>query len=103
MKLIASILSIYILLITGLKCVDVPANDDLTKIENSTSGSDDNHHDSDKCYPFCICDCCVTPVIQQNNSPCTDCQEIIIQEYPVYAVSYISSLIATIWQPPKIS
>lgn len=103
MKLFTSIFSIYILLLTGLKCVDVPSSNDLTKIEINSSGNDGNHHDTDHCSPFCICDCCVTPVIQQNSSPYTDHLEFTNLEYPVYSVSYISSLFVTVWQPPKLS
>ena len=102
MKYFAFILSVYVLVLTAIPCVDVPKDDNLHKIELSNTTSDHHEHDTDLCSPFCTCDCCDSPII--NNSTihftCTPIAQKILTEYNN---SFVSSLFATIWQPPKLS
>ena len=103
MKFVAFILSIYILVLTAMPCADSPHANDLLKMELSGLKTDNNHRDSNPCSPFCTCDCCITPVMQQDNSLHLDCTDYVYRDYSEYSVSYISSLFASIWQPPKLS
>lgn len=102
MKFFVYILSLYILVLIAIPCIDKPVVNTIQKIE--LSHNDNNHQsNSDRCSPFCTCDCCIIPVIQQDSSIQFDCFDYIYREYTDYSVSYISSLFVTIWQPPKLS
>jgi hypothetical protein len=103
MKFFASILSVYILLLTATPCVDTLQDNNLLRLGLSSHNTDNNHSDANRCTPFCTCDCCIIPVIQQDSSIQFDCFDYIYREYTDYSVSYISSLFVTIWQPPKLS
>jgi len=102
MKILTFILSLYVLVLTAIPCFDVPKDNDLHKIELSNTSSDHQENDTDLCSPFCTCDCCVSPII--NNSiikfTCTSIAQKLTTEYYNY---FVSSLFATIWQPPKLT
>jgi hypothetical protein len=102
MKLLASILPFYVLLLIAMPCVDVTDNDSLLKIDLSGHRTGNNNNDVNHCSPFCTCDCCVIPVIQQDSTIHLDCFEYTYREYAEYSVSYTSSVYACIWQPPKL-
>ena len=103
MKILASILSVYILLLTAIACVDAPHSSKKSQVEFATHESSSNHNDTDNCTPLCTCDCCISNVIPIDNSIHLDCKDYTFAEYSAYSFSYISILFATIWQPPKIS
>jgi len=103
MKIIAFILSVYIILLIAMPCVDVPNDHNSLKLELSNLKTDNHHSDSNLCTPFCTCDCCITPVIQQDSSIRLDCLDYTYRKYSEFSVSYTFSLFAYIWQPPKLS
>lgn len=86
-----------------MPCVDMPADNNLQKIELPGQSSQNHPGDTDHCTPFCPCDCCVTPGIQEESTIQLDCLDFTFREYTEYSVSYTSTLFALIWQPPKIS
>lgn len=102
MKILTFILSLYVLVLTAIPCVDVPKDNSMSKYELTNTSSDHHENDTDYCSPFCTCDCCVSPII--NNSTihftCTPIAQELITEYHN---SLVSSLFAIIWQPPKFS
>ncbi|MBK8808019.1 MAG: hypothetical protein IPO21_15780 [Bacteroidales bacterium] len=102
MKYFAFILSVYVLVLTAIPCVDVPKDNTVQKIELTNSTSEHHEHTTDLCSPFCTCDCCASPIL--NNSTihftCTPIAQKIITGYNN---SFVSSLFASIWQPPKLS
>ena len=101
MKYFAFILSVYVLVLTAIPCVDVPKDDNLHKIELSNTTSDHHENDHDICSPFCTCDCCVSPIITNSNIQLT-CVPITQTLESEYNNSFISSPFVTIWQPPKV-
>ena len=103
MKLFACILSLYILALTAMPCVDVHQDCLLHKAELSQSTNDSHKDDVDRCSPFCTCDCCTSPVLQKDNVIHFNCTPIPQKCEIGYSSSYISSLFTTIWHPPKIS
>ena len=59
MKIFAFILSLYIVWLTTIPCVDVPQDNTMHKIELTKQNQDNQHHDgTDHCTPFCTCNCC---------------------------------------------
>jgi len=102
MKYFAFILSVYVLVLTAIPCVDLPKDDNLHKTELTNSATEHHEHTTDQCSPFCVCVCCATPII--NNSTihftCTPIAKKILTEYNK---SFVSSPFVTIWQPPKLS
>jgi hypothetical protein len=103
MKLFASILSLYILFLTTIPCVDAQADNALQKNEISQNTSDNQQNDADCCSPFCSCDCCTSPVLYQDFIIYLN-YSTIPQKFKIdYLSSYVSSLFTSIWQPPKIS
>lgn len=59
MKYLAFILSIYILALNLVPCEDYAIADNEVNIEISQNiDGDHQHHGTDVCSPFCICQCC---------------------------------------------
>jgi hypothetical protein len=103
MKLFAYILSVYVVILTVMPCIDEYQDTISQKVELTTNSTNTQHNDTDHCSPFCTCTCCASPVVFMNN-------EMQIESFPVtqehqfeYKSSYRSSEHFGIWQPPKIS
>jgi hypothetical protein len=105
MRFFCCLFSIYIVFLTAIPCAD--------KLEDrhvqQTQVTDDSpvghhHHDGDECSPFCTCNCCASPVIQQDFIVQFNCLNII-QEFPTpeYTSRFTSSYCCSIWQPPQMS
>jgi hypothetical protein len=103
MKLFSVILSFYILTLITIPCVDVQTDNSIHKNEHSGSTDNQHHHDSNHCSPFCTCDCCVSPAIYQDNF--IQFKTFILPETNIllYSVSYVSTIITIIWQPPELT
>lgn len=107
MKLITVLLSIYILLLSGLPC-----SDEVDCAENKTETSKTNQHtnhqeDTETCSPFCICACCGTNIVLNFSfSPLiSEIAQCFLSEkgkINFYNTSFISDFYGNIWQPPKI-
>jgi hypothetical protein len=102
MKIAASILSFYILILTAIPCVDVHHNILLSKAELTQSKTDHQHNDFDRCSPFCTCDCCTSRVIQKDNVIQYNCCSLACKCIVGYSSTYVFSTHTTIWHPPKI-
>jgi len=105
MRLVACILSIYIMVLIAIPCVDRPEDNHLQKTEiggNARNGH--QHHDGDQCSPFCTCNCCATPVIYQDFNVQFDSFSVIEQRISTeYTSAIFSSHLSSIWQPPQIA
>jgi len=104
MKIIAIILSFYVLALTALPCIEV--NKDLAshQIEISSQTQDThNHGDTDRCSPFCTCNCCATSVIFQEYLVQLNSYSFYEKQYFPVSSNFFSDPLASIWQPPKIS
>ena len=104
MKIFACILSFYIMVLTAIPCVDKPEDEPVQKSLITQKTTDSHHHsDNDHCSPFCTCNCCGCPVIQQ---------ELVLsfESIPFQLETFSSDLTnlfislpnEAIWQPPKI-
>lgn len=103
MKIIAFILSVYILFLTAVPCIDKPEDYAVAKSEISPLTKNHNHQDCDHCSPFCTCNCCSSPKIQQTVAIVFVNFELITEYVPVYLPGISSSPSTRIWQPPQFS
>jgi len=104
MRLVACILSIYIVVLTAIPCIDRPGDDHLQKTEiGGKTDTGHQHQDGDQCSPFCTCNCCATPVIQQESIIQFN-STALFQEYTIaeYISVFTSDYLSSIWQPPQI-
>jgi len=102
MKNLAFILSVYVLALTAIPCVDVPKDDVLHKTELSNTASEHHEHTTDLCSPFCTCDCCVSPIVNNNSTVPFACSSHIQGLFAEYKNFFVSALYVAIWQPPKL-
>jgi len=104
MKLFACILSIYIVVLTAIPCIDQPDDVHIRTTEIGGHASTNHQHDGDQCSPFCSCNCCATPVIYQFFSVQFD--GFLFFEKST-ATEYTSAVffcyLSSIWQPPQIA
>ena len=55
MKILTFILSLYVLVLTAIPCVDVPKDNNVQKIVLAQSSTDNHQNDVDSCSLFCTC------------------------------------------------
>jgi len=105
-KIITFIMSILLLLLTGVPCSDDivsyrAGNNAEAQIYSSTST--EKH---DNCSPFCVCGCCKTLSV---SSPMKiSLAEALLEQhverlYPNYTEQWYQNNVLDIWQPPKLS
>lgn len=107
MKLLSAILAILMIYLSVMPC------DDINETKNSGVESsfltqcnqhNDGHAESDDCSPFCICQCCHTPVIMNTFFVRTSVVSFTIQDKLGYYESLnANSFINTVWHPPQLS
>ncbi len=100
MKILPFILSLYILVLTAIPCIDEPNDISLNKITHSISGNQQT--DIDHCSPFCTCDCCVSPIIYKSYMIQFNSYSLYQKQYSTYSSNYNLVHYASIWQPPQI-
>lgn len=102
-QILTIILSVYLLALMAMPCRDDHSHK-TTVTQNQLAQAEDHDHEADGCTPFCVCNCCTTPIVVQQlftfipvtfNAPYN--REVISFYQPV-ASSYFGS----IWQPPQI-
>ena len=103
MKLFSCILSLYLLMLTAFPCIDSPKDNSMPDTELSQTPLADHQSNSELCSPFCVCDCCISPIIYQD---CT-IQINFFSHSQNHLFTFIPlpvhSLHLSIWQPPKLS
>ena len=102
MKFFACILSIYILVLTAMPCCDKPDKIALQKTEISQKTNDLPCQDIDLCSPFCTCNCCSSPKIQQETIVAFDSTPFEHIYFAELTVKSGSSVIVPVWQPPRL-
>ena len=103
MKFFAYILSIYVVILTIMPCIDDHSVHVGQNVEFSTQTSDNHQNETDHCSPFCTCTCCASPVVFINNEMQIESFSVTQEHQFEYNSSYSSSEHFGIWQPPKIS
>jgi hypothetical protein len=103
MKVSACILCVYLLVLIAIPCVDLPEDFEQANTELNQNNTDSSPNDVDLCSPFCACNCCVSPIANQDF--------FILPYHSMFSHDYNSAYKAakapspciTIWEPPKIS
>jgi hypothetical protein len=103
MKLFACMLSLYLMALTAIPCVDVPRDSTLHRIELSKNTSSSHQHEKDHCSPFCSCSCCASTVIYQTHTIQFNSFPPLIRLVSGNVSAFYPSFHTAIWQPPKFS
>ncbi|WP_269225441.1 DUF6660 family protein [Flavobacterium eburneipallidum] len=98
------IFSIYLIVLSCMPCADTEASNLSYSSQKITSNTDKHSHDTtDACSPFCICNCCGSPVFvyytHYNFSSFRNTIDTKVSEYPSLLTS---SYFGSIWQPPQL-
>ncbi|MGM5470267.1 DUF6660 family protein [Flavobacteriaceae bacterium LMO-SS05] len=101
MKILAFILSVYILALNFAPCEDSDAANDEAKTELSQH-IDNDHTDLDLCSPFCQCQCCHVNVIDFNIADLKLQVSEISTELFFHIYGLEKSFNNTILQPPRV-
>jgi hypothetical protein len=99
MRYLALLLSVYILALTAIPCVDLmhpnQAMSQLT-VEHNTQ----QHRDCDECSPFCSCNCCASAMVCSLPPLLT---QVVVRTVPVqtqYRAPMAPNPYVPIWEPP---
>ncbi len=103
MKIIAFILSIYILALNFTPCEDNNAINDDIKVELSQNTDfDHNHNALDLCSPFCQCHCCQISIAYFNIEDITLVSNPISNKLFSHFDSLGEEISNSILQPPRV-
>jgi hypothetical protein len=102
MKLLAYILSFYVVLLTLMPCVDLPQDNRLHQQE-MTAQTGTTHQDcQDVCSPFCTCNCCSVPVVCVAAKTEIKGTSAEPRRFSSYLPASEFNHYCSIWQPPKL-
>ena len=107
MKLILTIWTFYIMVLTSLPCSDRKNQCDeiIPKIE-ANQGHEHNQDIDDSCGPFCYCNCCSVNITAFNFKVFEVKQPrvvFVIEKVTLRNYALISTSYGNIWNPPKIN
>ena len=103
MKFLASILAIYIIVLTISPCCDALISSSVNKVESIQKAADYPHNGIDHCSPFCSCNCCASPILYQTIFFDFNTSFFPTGKFIDLKTEFISTLYASIWQPPEIA
>jgi hypothetical protein len=100
-KILTSILSVYLLLLSVYPCADENSCADKTDSGNSVFFTANEHENAESCTPFCVCSCC------QFSKTCNCIKlkspEPLADHYAEEIQQQLSEIYFPIWQPPQLS
>ncbi len=105
MKLICLLISVYILYLVSLPCIDGPSciNDSQVNQTQPHDQSHDSDQHVDGCSPFCICACCSISVVLT---------AFHFESTPFFSPVHIDFILKEgksvkyfhrVWEPPKVA
>lgn len=106
MRMFTLLFCIYLLALSVVPCSDTFMAGQSDK-ESITFSASHNHtsDNTDFCSPFCICNCCSSPVMSKFKASYTTFTKITFVsqlDFPVRELSFISKYAGVIWNPPQI-
>ena len=104
MKFVALLISIYVLYMVSVPCIDGASCMTNTHADHTSHHEEPaDHNDADGCSPFCICTCCsVTVILTAFHFESDPSYTPVIENIPLNQ-GLTSTFFQHIWQPPKIS
>lgn len=103
MKILATILSIYIFALNLVPCEDDDSFNDQVKTQISQDmGDNHQHQDSDLCSPFCMCSCCQIHATDIQNVDFKLKTTIHSNKVLFQTTAVEKDFNATILQPPQV-
>lgn len=105
MKWFTLILSLYMVLIACIPCMDEEAmeeNTQTTAILKATTAQDQHAPLPDLCSPLCLCSCCSGFVINSVNTILPSPAAGAVERYAYYQPQATLAPSYSIWQPPKV-
>jgi hypothetical protein len=106
MKIIHCLFAIYLIVLSCLPCADLEVSSALHSSQEISTTTDKHSHDTtDNCSPFCVCNCCSSPVfvfVTQYSFSSINISFIDVK-IPEYQSVIASSYFGSIWQPPQIN
>jgi len=104
MRLLAIILSVYVLALSCFSCADEQVVCNKTQISESLACTENEHHeDEDVCPPFCTCACCKTSIEINIVAPLVSSIKKINPKPQIHFKATIVDMQYAIWQPPQLS
>jgi len=105
MKILACILSFYVLALTAISCIDRSDIHGQHKTElNAQNNSGHQHSEGDECSPFCACNCCASPIIYTDFNVQFENQTFLEKSISEdYTSAIYSFYLSSIWQPPQLA
>ena len=106
MRIVAFILSIFVLAMAIMPCEDefdktVSSEVSISQIDNHSDHH--SHQNEDGCTPFCICQCCGTPITVPMLFRFNDRNDLVLTEFSFhYSSLYFFDYSNGVWHPPTI-
>ena len=101
MKILTLILSMYVMLLTGVSCPDTMKSSVTKSTIVKALDSSDSDCQGDLCSPFCSCTCCVGFSKPNSVKVETIIPEVILAGIPYQQKSYTSESYP-LFQPPRV-
>ncbi|AFL79542.1 hypothetical protein Aeqsu_0010 [Aequorivita sublithincola DSM 14238] len=103
MKILAIILSVYFLALNFVPCNDIePASGDSQIEKIADYNNDHNHETADLCSPFCHCQCCQVPTIDNNTIVFEPLTQTVSKEPFTHFESFWEEIPNAFTQPPRV-
>jgi hypothetical protein len=104
MKFFAFIMSIIVLALSCMPCMDEASamKNEKAKIEISKPGTEQTTDHNDSCSPFCTCDCCAGFSINHSMTSFSILDLTSSNIYSSFLPSHLIRVSLPIWQPPRV-
>lgn len=99
MRLLALLLSLYVICLTALPCADVPDRGHEAPLTQQSH----NHDDADCCSPFCTCNCCAMAMHCEIQAVDFQVRTLVREQITAYPTLIETQRVGEIWQPPKLA
>ena len=104
MKILAFIMSCYMLALGCFPCGDSNECNETRQQKISTASQHQAHeHQDEACTPFCSCACCAAAAFHQPVAPCKNIAVAFHQLKFHYNDNFHSYDFHSVWPPPKLS
>lgn len=100
MRLIAYILTLWVLLLSCIPCSDQATTKGA--VIQYTAAAANQHTHIDTCSPFCICACCATSPVLSEQITWSRCAPELSVTHTAFCFSFVEEFPIDVWQPPQL-